>query len=289
MLRAMDIGLYIFPTDYTMGPVELAKLAEAQGFSSLWFTEHSHIPASRVTPWGGRAGAPPLPQEYWHTYDQFIALAAASAVTSTLRLGTGITLVAQRDPIWLAKEVASLDALSGGRLDFGIGYGWNKEEMAHHGTAYRDRRAILRENVLAMMELWTKDNAEFHGDHVDFSASWSWPKPVQKPHPPIAIGGAGGPKTYADIIEFCDVWMPISPRVEVFTEKVGILRQLAEDAGRDPASIGLSVFGARPDDAILTGYAEMGVEQALFTINPDPSDQVRAQVEDLTSFVGRYE
>jgi probable F420-dependent oxidoreductase len=284
----MDIGLYIFPTDYTIGPVEMAKLAEAKGFASLWFPEHSHIPASRVTPWGGHEEAPPLPQEYCQLYDQFVALAAASSVTSTLRLGTGITLVAQRDPIWLAKQVASLDALSNGRLDFGIGYGWNKEEMAHHGTAYLERRAILRENVLAMKELWTKNEAEFHGEHVNFSPSWSWPKPSQKPHPPISIGGAGGPKTYADIIEFCDIWMPISPLAEVFAEKTTILRQMATDAGRDPASIGLSVFKARPDESILTAYAELGVQQALFTINPSPPDQVAEQVGTLAEFVGQY-
>ena len=284
----MDIGLYIFPTDYTMGPVELARLAEAKGFSSLWFPEHSHIPASRATPWGGREGAPPLPQEYWHTHDQFVALTAAAVATSKLRVGTGITLVAQRDPIWLAKQVASLDVISGGRLDFGIGYGWNKEEMAHHGTAYLERRAILRENILAMRELWTKDEAEFHGDHVDFSPSWSWPKPRQTPHPPISIGGAGGPKTYADIIEFCDIWMPISPRPDVFAEKATILRQMAEDAGRDPATIRLSVFGARPDNETLTAYAELGAEQCLFTIHPNPAAEVEEQVESLTSFVGNY-
>lgn len=284
----MDIGLYIFPTDYTMGPVELAQLAEAKGFASLWFPEHSHIPASRVTPWGGREGAPPLPQEYWHTHDQFVALTAAAVATTTLRVGTGITLVAQRDPIWLAKQVASLDVISEGRLDFGIGYGWNKEEMAHHGTAYLKRRAILRENILAMKELWTKDEAEFHGEHVDFSPSWSWPKPVQAPHPPISIGGAGGPKTYADIIEFCDIWMPISPRPDVFAEKAATLRQMADDAGRDPVTIRLSVFGARPDDETLTAYADLGVEQCLFTIHPNPASEVAEQVDTLTSFVGNY-
>ena len=210
---AMHIGVAIFPTDQTIDPVELARESEARGFESLWFPEHSHIPTSRETPWGGREGAPPLPEFYWRTHDPFVALAACAAVTSTIKLATGICLVAQRDPIYTAKEVASLDRLSGGRFLFGVGYGWNKEEMAHHGTAYGERRAILRESVLAMKELWTHDEASFDGDHVRFSSSWAWPKPHQAGGPPVILGGDAGPRTAADIVEFCDGWMPIGGRV----------------------------------------------------------------------------
>jgi probable F420-dependent oxidoreductase len=203
----MHIGVEIFPTDQTIGVVELAREVEARGFESLWFPEHSHIPTSRATPWGGKEGAPPLPEFYWRTHDPFVALGASAAVTTTLKLATGICLVAQRDPIHTAKEVASVDSISNGRFIFGIGYGWNKEEMAQHGTSYGDRRAILRENILAMRSLWTDDEASFSGEHVSIEPSWAWPKPVQRPGPPIVLGGDAGPRTAADIAEFCDGWM----------------------------------------------------------------------------------
>ena len=181
----MEIGVIIFPTDKAIQPIPLAKEVESRGFESLWFPEHSHIPCSRETPWGGMKNAPPLPEEYWRSHDQFVALAACAAATTKLRVGTGITLVAQRDPIWLAKEIASLDMISNGRFDFGIGYGWNVEEMRNHKLDFTKRRDILREHILLMKELWTKEEASFHGEHVQFEKSWAWPKPVQKPHPPI--------------------------------------------------------------------------------------------------------
>lgn len=261
----MHLGVLIFPTDTTLQPVELARAVEERGFESLWFPEHSHIPVSRRTPWGGRAGAPPLPEHYWRAHDQFVALAAAAAVTSTLKLATGITLAAQRDPFWTAKEVASLDVISGGRVLFGVGYGWNKEEMANHGLRYTDRRAILRENVLAMKALWTEDEAEFHGQFVDFEPSWAWPKPVQKPHPPVILGGDAGPKTMQDIVEFCDGWMPIAGRHE-FRDKVATLRRLAEDSGRDPDSIELALFSAPPKAAVLEGLASDGIARAVLAL-----------------------
>lgn len=261
----MHLGVLIFPTDTTLQPVELARAVEERGFESLWFPEHSHIPVSRRTPWGGRAGAPPLPEHYWRAHDQFVALAAAAAVTSTLKLATGITLAAQRDPFWTAKEVASLDVISGGRVLFGVGYGWNKEEMANHGLRYTDRRAILRENVLAMKALWTEDEAEFHGQFVDFEPSWAWPKPVQKPHPPVILGGDAGPKTMQDIVEFCDGWMPIAGRHK-FRDKVAALRRLAEDSGRDPDSIELALFSAPPKAAVLEGLASDGIARAVLAL-----------------------
>jgi probable F420-dependent oxidoreductase len=195
----MNLGVMIFPTDRTIAPGKLARAAEEHGFESLWFPEHSHIPVARRTPWGGREGAPPLPEMYWRTYDQYVALMAGAAATTKLRLGSGITLVAQRDPIWLAKQVASVDALSGGRILFGIGYGWNKEEMAQHGVRYTERRALLREKVLMMKELWSREEAAFEGELLQLEPSWAWPKPKQQPHPPIIMGGAAGPRTFADI------------------------------------------------------------------------------------------
>jgi probable F420-dependent oxidoreductase len=263
----VDFGVMIFPTDKAIGPIELAKEAEARGFESLWFPEHSHIPTSRVTPWGGREGAPPLPEEYWRSHDQFVALGAAAAVTERIKLGTGITLVAQRDPIWLAKSVATVDALSGGRMLFGIGYGWNKEEMNHHGVSYTQRRAVTREAILAMKELWTKDEAEFHGEHFSFSPSWQWPKPTQKPHPPVILGGAAGPRTIADIVEFCDGFMPIAGRYD-FASQVKDVQRAAEDAGRDPASITFGQFGTPPKADIVEGLIEAGCTRIVLGLPP---------------------
>ena len=175
--------------DLSIRPDRLAKAMEDRGFESLWVTEHTHIPTSRRTPW---PGGPNLPDEYRRTLDPYVALSAAAAVTSTLRLGTGISLVAQHHPINLAKAVASVDLLSNGRLDLGIGVGWNEDEMEHHAVPPSRRRAVTREHVLAMKELWTKEAASFDGEFVQFSPSWSWPKPVQSPHPPVIMGGAGG-------------------------------------------------------------------------------------------------
>ncbi len=283
----MDFGVSIFPTDTTMQPIELAKKAEELGFESLWFPEHSHIPTDRTTPWGGRVGAPPLPEQYWRTHDQFVALAAAAASTTTLRLGTGITLVAQRDPIWLAKEVASLDMISNGRLLFGIGYGWNKEEMGHHGVRYTERRDVVREKILAMKELWTKDEASFHGYHVDFSSSWSWPKPVTKPHPPVILGSSGGPKTFAHIIEFCDGWMPIASRTPIL-EQVTLLRQAATDAGRDPSTIELGVFQVRPEAQYIEPLIDAGFARAVAGLPQGEPAEVAEALENLANLTSAY-
>ncbi|HDK45111.1 MAG TPA: TIGR03619 family F420-dependent LLM class oxidoreductase, partial [Actinobacteria bacterium] len=236
----------------------------------------SHIPVSRRTPWGGVKDASPLPEYYARTHDQFVALAAAAAVTTTLKLGTGITLVAQRDPIWLAKQVASLDTISNGRVLFGIGYGWNKEEMADHGVGYLARRAILRENILAMKELWTRDVASFDGEHVRFEPSWQWPKPVQKPHPPIILGGAAGPRTFGDIVEFCDGWMPIVGRHDLF-DKIDVLQEAAAAAGRDP--IELTVSGAKPEPAVIERFAEAGVSRVVLGIPPRAADDVLPRLD----------
>lgn len=283
----MHIGVSIFPTDTTIQPVELGRAAEDLGFESLWFPEHSHIPVSRRTPWGGVDGAPPLPEQYWRTHEQLTAFGAVAAVTSTLRLGTGITLVAQRDPIWTAKQVATLDHLSGGRVLFGIGYGWNKEEMASHGTPYRQRRAILREHVLAMKALWTEEEASFHGEHVSLEPSWAWPKPVQRPHPPVLMGGAAGPKTIADMAEFCDGWMPLGTRHDLLGNIEEVRRAVGE-AGRDPASFEIGVFGAPKTGEALEALASAGVARAVFSMPAVEPEIVLEKLRDRSGWIGRF-
>jgi probable F420-dependent oxidoreductase len=284
-LAYMRIGVEIFPTDQTIGAIELARAAEDHGFESLWFPEHSHIPVARRTPWGGRVGAPPLPEFYGRTFDPFVTIAACAAVTTTLKLATGICLVAQRDPIHNAKEVASVDALSDGRFLFGIGYGWNKEEMAQHGTAYGERRAILRENILAMKELWTTDEASFEGDFVSIEPSWAWPKPAQSPHPPIILGGAAGPRTAADIAEFCDGWMPIGGRSAI--AKWPEVEAACEKIGRDPSTIEIGVFTPPPDEEVLAELADKGVTRAVFALPQGPRDEVLAALETFAPLVDK--
>ena len=259
----MRVGLIIFPTDKGNQPIELGREAEARGFDALWFPEHSHIPTSRLTPWGGRDGAPPLPEEYWRTHDQFSALSAIAGATEHIKLGTGITLVAQRDPIWLAKEIASLDMISNGRVLFGVGYGWNHEEMESHGVDPKTRRRLVREKVLAMKELWTKEEAEFHGEFVNFDKIRAQPKPLQRPHPPIIMGG-DGPTTFDRVIEYCDGWLPIAFSADKLGERIATLKQRAADAGRDPASIGVTVSAVKPGPAIVEELARAGAERVNF-------------------------
>ncbi len=276
----MLYGVLMFSTDYAIRPDALARLVEERGFESLWFPEHTHIPASRRSPW---PGGPDLPKEYWHTYDPFVALTAAAAATTRLKLATGICLIIERDPITTAKEVASLDRLSNGRFIFGIGGGWNAEEMENHGTSFKRRWRLLRERILAMKEIWTKEEAEFHGKMVDFDPIWAHPKPAQQPHPPIIMGG-DAPTTFDRVIEFCDGWMPILGRRDdgpSLSEKIAELRRRAEEAGRDPKSISVSIFGARPDREALDKLAEAGVDRAVFML---PS----AEREALLPLLDRY-
>lgn len=259
----MNFGAMMFSTDYSIRPDDAAKLLEDRGFESFWVPEHSHIPAERTSPWPGGGE---LPKEYWHTYDPFVALAAAAGATTNLKLGTGICLVTERDPIMTAKEVASLDRLSNGRFIFGVGGGWNAEEMANHGTRFRSRWRLLRERILAMKEIWTQDEAEYHGEFVNFGKMWAYPKPMQRPHPPILMGG-DGPTTFDRIVEFCDGWMPISGRPSQgssLSEKIAILRRQAAAAGRDPASINVTSFGSRPDPDVISRMETAGVDRIIF-------------------------
>src|SRR5690242_18988059 len=225
----MKFGIAVFPTDYAADPAAIARLVEERGFESLFFPEHTHIPVSRRSPYPGGGDLPP---EYSHTYDPFVALTAAAAATKELLVATGICLVIERDPIVTAKEVASIDRLSGGRFLFGVGAGWNEEEMENHGTDPRKRFGLMRERVEAMKEIWTKDDAEYHGKHVDFDPIWSWPKPAQKPHPPVLLGG-GGEKVLDRVLAFRDGWLPQPPREKDLVGRMQELRRRAEEDGRE--------------------------------------------------------
>jgi probable F420-dependent oxidoreductase len=276
----MKFGLQMFPTDYSIKVTELGRAAEDLGFDSLFFPEHTHIPTSRRTPW---PGGPTLPMEYSHTLDPFVAMAAVAAVTSTLLIGTGVCLVMERDPITLAKEVASVDHLSNGRVLFGVGGGWNEEEMENHGTKPSLRWKILRERILAMKEIWTKDEAEYHGQFVNFDPIWSWPKPVQKPHVPILIGGAG-PRTLQRVIEYGDGWMPIGGRMtEDLGGKIAELQQMAKAAGR--GRIPVSIFGAAPDPAAIERLTGIGVDRIIFGVRPQSAAEVLPAIKRYADVV----
>ena len=268
----MKYGAVMFPTDFSMRPDDLARALEERGFESLWVPEHTHIPASRKSPW---PGGPNLPPEYWHALDPFVALTTAAAVTTRLKLGTGVCLVIERDPITLAKEVASLDWVSRGRALFGIGGGWNAEEMENHGTDFASRWKVLRERIAAMKEIWTKDEAEYHGKFVNFDKLWSFPKPVQKPYPPILMGGSG-PHARQRAVDFDGHWMPIAARdySEPVEAAMADLRARAERAGRDPATVTVSLFGTPGDEAKLAGWRDLGVERAIFMLPSAPRDKV---------------
>ena len=270
----MQFGITMFPTDYAIGPGELAREVEAHGFESLFFPEHTHIPASRRSPW---PGGPELPQEYSHTLDLFVALTAAAAATERLLVGSGICLVIERDPITLAKEVASLDFVSGGRALLGIGAGWNLEEMENHGTDPTRRWRRMRETIEAMKAIWANDEGEYHGELVDFDPIWQWPKPVQDPHPPVIIGG-DGPTTLKRVARYGDGWMPIDGRNrEDFAPAIAELNELAAEAGRGPMTV--SLFGVGSDPARIEKHARAGVDRIVFLVPPAPADVVLPTLE----------
>jgi probable F420-dependent oxidoreductase len=237
----MDFGAAMFFTDYAMGPGELARALEARGFESVWAPEHSHIPTSRTTPFPQEGE---LPKKYYDAMDPFVTLTAAAMATKKLKIGTGVCLVAQRDPIQTAKLVASIDQVSGGRFLFGVGGGWNVEEMADHGAAFKTRFKLMRERIAAMKEIWTKNEAEYHGEFVDFPPMMSWPKPMQRPHPPVIVGGAF-PYAARRTLAYGDGWIPHASRPQYgdVTEFLPRFRQMAAEAGRDPGSVPVTVWG----------------------------------------------
>jgi probable F420-dependent oxidoreductase len=278
----MLCGVQMFSTHYAIRPDVLAREAEARGFESVWFPEHTHIPTSRRSPW---PGGPVLPKEYSHTYDLFVALTAAAAATTRIKVASGICLLVERDPIVTAKEVASLDQLSGGRVLFGIGAGWNAEEMEHHGTAFRTRWKLLRERVLALKTIWTDDEASFDGEFVHFDPIWSWPKPVQRPHPPVILG-AHGPKALARVVDYCEGWIPIGVRAGDLTGEIAALRRLATEKGRDPATISVNVYGTPADAEQLERLRDAAVTRAIFALPPAGPDKVLPLLDRYAAAAG---
>ncbi|MDN5749544.1 MAG: LLM class F420-dependent oxidoreductase [Pseudonocardia sp.] len=276
----MDLGVVTFLTDYGISPTDLGRAVEDRGFDALFLTEHTHIPTSRVTPWPGGAE---LPRRYCHTYDPFVALAAMAAVTRRIALGTGVSLVAQHDPILLAKTVASVALISGGRFELGVGPGWNAEEMAHHGVDPDRRTARMLEHVEAMRTIWTHDEAEFHGRFVDFSLLWSWPKPQRVP--PVLIGG-GGPTVLDRVLSHGDGWIPLRvplSGLDAFAGRIAELRRRALDSGRE--ALPVTLYGAVPKPAAVESYAAAGVDRLLFELadhGPDSTDATLRELDDLT-------
>jgi len=277
----MQLGVTIFATDRSMSPVELAREAETRGFRSLYVPEHTHIPISRRTP--PPTGDAVLAEEYKRTLDPWIALAAAASVTTSIRLGTGIALVAQHDPIALAKQIATLDVLSHGRVVVGIGFGWNEDEMESHGVDPRRRRARVREVMLAMEALWSNDVASFDGELVRFAPSWQWPKPVQTPRPPVLIGGAAGPKLFDAIAEYGDGWIPIGGAG--VREALPALRDALAKRGRDPSALHVVPMGIQPTREKLDYYASVGVTEAVLRLPSAPRDEVLPLLDAYARFV----
>ncbi|HSE94165.1 MAG TPA: LLM class F420-dependent oxidoreductase [Methylomirabilota bacterium] len=266
----MNIGVCMFNTDYAIRIEDLARACEERGFESLWVPEHTHIPVSRKTPFpsGGE-----LPREYKHTLDPFVALAAAAMVTRNLKLGTGILLLIQRDTITTAKEVASLDFVSNGRFLLGVGGGWNQDEMENHGTDFKTRFKRLGEQVRAMKAIWTEETAEFHGEHVNFDPIWMYPKPVQKPHPPVLFGGETE-HTLQRVVEIGDGWFPRARSAERIFAGLEDLKTRAARAGRDMKTISVSVFGAPGDAATLDRYRQAGLTRAIIRLPSEPREKV---------------
>jgi probable F420-dependent oxidoreductase len=273
----MDTGVAIFPTYYSVDPAALARLAQERGHESLFFPEHTHIPASRESryPGGGE-----LPVKYARTYDLFVALTAAAVVTTRLRIGSGICLVIERDPITTAKEAASVDYLSGGRLEFGVGAGWNREEMANHGTDPRQRMSVLRERVEAMKAIWTQDEASYHGTHVNFDRIWSWPKPAQRPHPPVLVGGSG-PTAEDRVLAFGDAWFP-NYEPEGILERATALRDRAE------RPVELMVMGIPADPKELERYAAAGFRRAVHWLPSAGRGPVERALDTFESAVAEF-
>ena len=259
--------------DFAMAPAELAREIEARGFESFWVPEHSNIPVSRETPWPGSLSGEPLPEEYSHLHDAFVALSMAAAVTTTLRLGASVLLPAQRDAIWTSKQISSLDFLSNGRMEIGVGVGWNREELASHGTAFADRWQRTRETVEAMRELWRNDVGSYTGDMVNIAPTWQWPKPAQPSGPPIHLGGGTGPRLLGEVARWADGWLPISARPSL-ASRMQLLREACEREGRDYSTMLISVFGANTTADGLTNLFEEGITRAVLTLPPAKSDVI---------------
>jgi probable F420-dependent oxidoreductase len=282
----MKFGASMFFTGYSITPAALARAMEDRGFDTLWGPEHSHIPLSRKTPF---PLGPELPKRYYDVMDPFVTLAVAAAVTTTLKIGTGVCLVGQRDPIQLAKSVASIDQVSGGRFLFGIGNGWNQDEMENHGTVFATRHKLVRERVEAMKAIWTQDAAEYHGEFVDFAPVATWPKPVQKPHPPILIGGAF-PYSARRAIRYGNGWMPQVTATDKtpLSELIPRFRQQATEAGRDPATMPIIIGAQPPDPSLIESYARLGVDMVYPSLPSEPADKILPMLDSWAEIMRKF-
>jgi probable F420-dependent oxidoreductase len=272
----MKFGTMLYSTDYAMRPDEFAVACEERGFESVWYPEHTQITASRLTPFPGGGD---LPKDYWHMHDPFIALTAAAIATKTIKVGTGVCLITERDPIVTAKEVASLDMLSNGRFLFGIGAGWNAEEMENHGTKFKERWKVLEERIDAMKACWMNDDSEYHGKYVDFGPIWSWPKPVQKPHPPI-IMGAASPWGRERVAQFCDGWVTLPAQMKNIAEDIADLEQRLIKHGRKLSDIEISFFWAPNDADELKRYRDLGVNRAILACPAESKSDTLALLDE---------
>jgi probable F420-dependent oxidoreductase len=279
----MRIGAAMFFTDYSMAPTELALALEERGFDSLWTPEHSHIPLTRKTPFPSGGD---LPKKYYDVMDPFVTLGAAAAVTKTLLLGTGICLIAQRDPIQTAKQVASIDQISGGRFLFGVGNGWNEDEMANHGTAFASRHKLARERIEAMKEIWTKSKAAYHGEFVNFDPMMTWPKPVQKPHPPILVGGAF-PYGARRALRYGNGWMPhrARPQYGDVQALLGKFREMAKEADRDPAEVPITIWGATENLDLLKRDRDDGVVRIVVSLDSGKADTILPELDRWATLI----
>ena len=276
----MQYGISMFPTDYSISPADLGIAMEARGFESYWAPEHSHIPVSRKSPWPGGAE---LPKAYYDVMDPFVALAAMSSVTKKLKLATGICLVVQRDPIQTAKEICTLDTLSGGRFLFGVGAGWNAEEMADHGTKFEERMDVMRERIAAIKLICSKSKPEYKGKHVNFEPFMTWPKSVQKPHPPVIVGG-GYPHGAKRAAEYGDGWMPINGRDDVIS-CIPKFRQMLAERDRDPDSVEISVFGVMPDAEKIKPFRDAGVKRVVFGLPSEAADTIIPLLDKMAAVI----
>ena len=279
----MKFGVAMFMTDYSISPTELARAVEERGLESLWAPEHSHIPLPRVSPWPGGGE---LPKQYYDVMDPFVVLSAAAAVTEKIKLGTGVCLVIQRDPIQVAKEVASLDQISNGRFLFGVGGGWNAEEMANHGTAFKSRFKLMRERIEAMKAIWTEKQPEYSGEMVNLSKMMTWPKPVQKPHPPVIVGG-GFPHAARRAIQYGDGWIPLGGRMDL-PALVDEFYKMAAEAGRSREELPLTSFGVSLEGDSIAKSAEVGIDRVVISLPSEAADKTLPVLDRIAEAAGKY-
>ncbi len=286
MNDTMHIGVMMHFTDHTATPADIAVAAEERGFESMFVTEHTHIPPRDfIAWWGGKA----MPEEYQRLHDPVVALAAAAGVTTRIKLGTGVLVLAQREPLATAKQLASLDQLSGGRLICGVGYGWQADELADHGIAWADRKPALREHIQAVRTLWTDDEAAHHGQRVQFGPCWSYPKPIQRPGPPALLGAVGHDRALRDVVEHCDGWMPIE-RTEPIPQRWQRLNELATEAGRDPSDLNLSIYGSSGDQATLDSHRTSGAHRVVIGLASGGGiDDIKRQLDNHRASIGRHQ